>query len=82
MKVTTTQRNQRFSDAAKTEALAKMRPNVEVDEDGERTKITRCLSRGQRERRWIAQKWITIGRRTYEYAYHATKGWRRRLVDL
>jgi hypothetical protein len=57
--------------------FAEMRPNTTVDDDGKVRKIGRSLKRGKFERRIIAQK--KIG--GVEYAFHATKGWRRRPID-
>jgi ribosomal protein S6E (S10) len=65
-----------ISAETKTEVLAAMRPNFIIDEDGKRRPSRRCLKRGVFERRWIAQKKID----GVEFGYHATKGWRRRVV--
>lgn len=53
------------------------RPNTVTDEDGTR-RVKRALRKGRFSRRVIAE--ITVD--GVEYAFHATKGWRRRRVPL
>jgi len=64
-----------------SEVWANARPTtIENEETGETTTVRRALRKGTFNRRLIAEKDIDGDNgRTYEYGYHATKGWRRRV---